>query len=465
MVLNHEKMFDSLFSKPSLVARYSERFQFSSAKGVDRLSGFQFKERSESELSIASAKCLNGTYRFAPYLEVLKSKGRSKLPRVISVPTVRDRIVLNQLKEFLALVFPECVPKQTAATLMREVLDALRKEDVANTQVCGCDIKDFYPSLDQVRLLKLIKSRVSDPRAIALVRRSIVTPTVPFATRRVDHGAYSPNAGVPQGLAISNILAAIYMDPIDEGMKSKGVKYQRYVDDVLMFGIASDVADAHRSFVARARARRLRVHPLKSGKSHITPMANQFSYLGYVFEWPRITVRASTVERLLQSIAAQFSAYRHNKGRELARRKYLNPDRYREIFLAELNERISGAVSENRRYGWVAYFSQITDLSLLYRLDWVVAGFFSRMPDFGRKPPANLKKFSRALFEMKFSPYGGYVLNFDAIDTTTLKLSFLASRGLVDDDEALTEQQIEGRYLTHRKKILGSMLSDEDMIY
>ncbi|MDQ2938695.1 MAG: hypothetical protein M3R67_14515, partial [Acidobacteriota bacterium] len=115
------------------------------------------------------------------------------------------------------------------------------------------------------------------------------------------------------------------------------------------------------------------------------------------------------------SIAAMFSAYVHNKARRLEKHKYLDGIRLAEIFVLELNERITGAISEKKRYGWIAYFNQVTDLGLLHRLDATIARFFTRMPDFGHKPPTSLRRLGRAYFEMKFDPEGGYVRNYDSI--------------------------------------------------
>ena len=99
--------------------------------------------------------------------------------------------------------------------------------------------------------------------------------------------------------------------------------------------------------------------------------------------------------------------------------------RLADIFIIELNERITGAISEKKRYGWIAYFSQISDLTLLHKLDSMVVSLFARLPDFDRKPPNSLKTFARSYYEMKFNPSGGYVKNYDVISTRTEKLSFL----------------------------------------
>ena len=76
--------FAALFSPEELHAAFESKFASSTGKGTDRLNGFQFASRAAHELSIASAKCVSGQYRFAPFMETLKTKGRDKLPRVIA---------------------------------------------------------------------------------------------------------------------------------------------------------------------------------------------------------------------------------------------------------------------------------------------------------------------------------------------------------------------------------------------
>lgn len=248
-------------------------------------------------------------------------------------------------------------------------------------------------------------------------------------------------------------------------MKNLPVRYYRYVDDVLIYGEEEDVKKAQKSFVARAQRRGLSVHKVGGGKSHLTRLTDEFRYLGYVFNGKHVTVRSGTVENLLQSLAEKFSDFRHNKNRRLEKFKYLTLDRLKEIFILELNERITGAVQEDRRYGWIAYFSQITDLSLLHRLDSVVQGMFSRVPEFDNVPPSDLKSFSRAFFEMKYRPHAGYVRDFDAVDTPALKLQFLVERGRVAPDEELTDLQIEDRFNRYMNAVLKVMRADEATIY
>ncbi|WP_119156099.1 reverse transcriptase domain-containing protein [Caldimonas tepidiphila] len=462
--VDHEALFKTHFSPTALEQAFKEKFATTTGKGVDRLNGFQFAPRSASELEITSSKILAGHFRFSPYLEVLRPKARDKHPRLIGIPTVRDRVVLRQLNKYLATLYPERVPKNVASTYVRELAADLQARPLDKTWVCSTDIQKFYDSIKQERLLSVLAKRVKFDAAIRLIRHAIATPTVPRNTRRNRHKDY-PSAGVPQGLAISNILASIYMQDVDEAMKGLGVVYYRYVDDVLMYGEHDAVHMAHKSLRARLKYRGLALHPLGSGKTQIEPLDKPFGYLGYTFQMPLISVRPSTTERFLQSIAAKFSDFSHNKTRRLEKFKYLNEERLKEIFLLELNERITGAIAQKRRYGWIAYFNQISDLSLLHRLDASIENMFKRMKEFGNSPPSGLKKVRRAYYEMKLNPQGGYVRDYDRISTIPEMLTFLVERGRVAPDVTLTDTEIKEKYNKYVNHVLVAMHADEGTVY
>lgn len=463
--IDDAKRFSALFSAAALEEVFNEEFASTTGKGVDRLNGFQFAMNAKAQLAIASAKCLLGTYRFSPFLEVLKTKGRDKNPRLIGIPTVRDRVVLHQLNKFLASLYPERVPKNVASTYVREISTDLKGRSPTETWICSTDIKTFYDSIQRDRLLTVLAKKIKSRNALKLIGHALDTPTVPKNTRRARHSDYRTDVGVPQGLAISNILASIYMQEVDDVMPTTGITYYRYVDDVLMYGDHDTLQKAFASLRARLKRRGLSLHPLGSGKSHFQQLSKPFGYLGYTFHWPLISVRDSTTERFLHSIAAKFSDYTHNKSRRLERFKYLTSERLKEIFILELNERITGAISQKKRYGWIAYFNQISDLKLLHHLDYAIEGMFKRLPDFGCNAPADLKKLRRAYFEMKFNPQGGYVRDYDKITTRPEMLTLLSERGRVGPEETLSDEQIKDRYDKYLQHILAAMHKDEGGLY
>jgi RNA-directed DNA polymerase len=464
-VIDHTALFVDLFSYDALSNIFHENFINSLGRGSDRINGKQFASRAAKELLVASEKCKSGKYRFAPYLENLKTKGRNKPPRLIGVPTIRDRIILLQLNRYLSAIYPECVPKTIANKYIRTILGELSELPADETWTSGLDIITFYDSIQRDKLIILLEARISCKNAISLIKHALETPIVPKNGSKKLHKDYKSIVGIPQGLAISNILSSIYMQEIDEAMPKMEVGYFRYVDDVLLYGTHEKVSLALQSLVIELNSRGLSMHPVESAKSHFCKLAIPFNYLGYTFKWPLITVREATTERFLQSVAAKFSNYIHTKPKKLGHFKYLTNERLKEVFIAELNEKITGAISENKRYGWVAYFSQITDMQLLHKLDNAINGMFKRLADFENKPPTNLKKLKRAYYEMKFNPAGSYVRNYDKIITIPEKLKFLADRGQVGPEDALTDEKIISRYERYRNRILSEMHADESVLY
>jgi len=460
------ELFRRMFSANALIFAFREKFKSSPAKGLDRINGFQYNSRSEKELEVVSKKCLNGSFRFSPFLEKLKLKGRGKAPRIIGIPTVRDRVVLSQLHKYLACLFPDTVPRNVASNYVRAVAEDMVSLEGSGTWVCCTDIEKFYDSIQQDRLLRLLKKKISCPAAIALISHALQTPTVPKNTLRRNYQDFRQVSGVPQGLAISNILAAIYMAEVDKAMNLKpGLIYYRYVDDVLMYGDSGTVSTAYKSLRKRLSRRGLILHGRSSDKTYIGPIEKPFSYLGYLFRLPDITVRDSTFERFLQAVAAKISDFKHNFSKRLEKHKYLDKNRLVDIFYLELNEKITGAISGNKRYGWIAYFNQITDEKLLHQMDRAVARMVSRVPILIENGPSPLKKLVRSHYEMKFNPRGGYIRDYDLNITVAQKLRFLDSRGRVDPDVPLTDAQVTERYESYVKHVLAKMHEDEGELY
>lgn len=463
--IGQDELFQALFSPEVLYETYQERFFRSPAKGLDRLSGSQYEALATDGFISASAKCANGSYRFTPYLERLKNKGRNKCPRVIGIPTIKDRVILCQLNAFLAAVFPACVARNVASGYVREISKDLESRSTSETWVCGTDIQRFYDDIVRAKLMDILSARITCAEVLNLVRRALLTPVVPATSRRSDRAQFKSAMGVPQGLAISNILAAIYVEDVDNAAKESPVTYYRYVDDILVYGSEGDVKSAYQLIRGMLQGKGLILHPMGAGKTTIAQISKEFGYLGYVFRLPLVTVRDSTVERFLQSIAAKFTDFRLGRNSLIKRFDYLDEGRLKDIFILELNEKITGAISESKRYGWISYFNQINDFQLLAKMDATIRRMFSRLGEFNGVAPLRLKKLHRAYYEMKYRPEAGCVHNYDVIIDRTQKLMFLVERGRIGPKETISDDEINKRYEVYRARVLKEMHADEGVLY
>lgn len=223
------EQYSRLFDSENLRCIYTESVIFSPATGIDNMSHEKLCHIIDEQVGIISRKVCIGNYKFTKYKLKLIGKGRGKAPREISIPTLRDKIALKALCSFLQSRFSESISFELPQIVVRKIKSELEKGNY-NTFI-KLDVSNFYPSIKHEELLKRLKRRVRDERILSLINSAIKTPTV----SRPSASDEATSIGVPQGLSISNILAAIYLSNIDKALNSfDNIRYFRYVDDILI---------------------------------------------------------------------------------------------------------------------------------------------------------------------------------------------------------------------------------------
>ena len=150
-----DKAWEDIFSDNNIRRCFKQHIYPKNSQGVDRISVDLFKRDLDIHVPIIAKKCKEGTYKFSPYLEVLQSKGRDKKPRLISIPTVRDRLVLKLLTEYLHLSFEEYIARDLPNTVVRKI-----KKEITDNGVDSyikLDIKNFFGSISHQNLLEKIE--------------------------------------------------------------------------------------------------------------------------------------------------------------------------------------------------------------------------------------------------------------------------------------------------------------------
>lgn len=436
---------------------YKEKISKKATRGIDRIGIKKFNEIKKDQLNIIYKKCNNGTYKFSPYVEKLQSKGRSKHPRLISVSTIRDRIVLYILKEILHEIFPECVYRKLPNNYIKEIKEFYKSSTSKHICYFKTDIKSFYDNISHDILIKIIKLRVKSNYLINLIKYSLKTPTVPINYKKRDKKEYKRTYGVPQGLAISNILANIYLKEVDSKLQVIGIKYIRYVDDILIFIEEDDSSNIQEKVASILADYNL---SLNDSKTECQLSDFEFEYLGYLLSRSSTSIKEANIERFITSVAGKFSSYMHNADERIRKYPWLNKDIQQTVFVEDLNEKITGSLNETRRYGWLFYFLEITDISLLHKLDWIISNFFKRLSEFEGHPPANLKKLSKAYYKAKYDPRGGYIHNYDNYETIAEKMKYLGDRGYVNPEKHYKKEEIDITFNRVKRKRLTDLELD-----
>ncbi len=142
----------------------------STATGIDNMSHKLFWKIIDEQIAIISRKAYDGTYRFTKYKLKLISKGRGKIPRDISIPTIRDRIALKALCNFLQSRFLSTLDFMLPQQVIKEV-----KHEVASkkyTAYIKLDVSNFYPSIKHAELSSRIKKRIKDKEILNLMNQT-----------------------------------------------------------------------------------------------------------------------------------------------------------------------------------------------------------------------------------------------------------------------------------------------------
>jgi RNA-directed DNA polymerase len=257
------------------------------APGIDGVT-FEAIEESgvEDFLRQIRDELITSTYRpmRARKKEIPKDGGKG---RVLSIPTIRDRVVQGALKLILEPIFEADFqpgsygyrPKRTAHQAVNRVAQAIVE---SKTRVIDIDLRAYFDNVQHHLLLEKVARRVHDDEVMHLLK------TMLQAT-----GA----KGVPQGGVISPLLSNLYLTEVDRMLeramettrngKYTYVQYARFADDLVI------LIDSHprHDWLMKAVDKRLREELAKlrveinEEKSRLVNLAkgDSFTFLGFEF--------------------------------------------------------------------------------------------------------------------------------------------------------------------------------------
>jgi len=330
----------------TLQAAYKLAKENNGAPGIDGVTFESVESAGRAEfLEQLREELASGAYLPQRVRRVGIPKSGGKL-RVLSIPTLRDRVVQGALKLILEPIFEADFqsgsfgyrPKKSAHDAVQRVRQGILQ---GKTRVIDLDLRSYFDNVRHHLLLEKMAVRVDDDAIMGLLRMILKS---------------SGRRGVPQGGVISPLLSNIYLNEVDRMLqrakdvtcdeKRTRVEYVRFADDLVV------MVDSHPRYawLFAALQKRLREEfgklqvEVNEGKSRIVDLARSecFGFLG--FDFRRVRSRKG---RWMPLVMPQMK-----KRTELLRK-------LKSIFKRSVSQPLRGVIDQINPIlrGWVNYFA------------------------------------------------------------------------------------------------------------
>ena len=338
-------MLERILERRNLNEAYKRVKQNHGAGGVDGMSVEELGEYLAAHKDEILRAILDGKYRPNPVLRVEIPKENGK-KRPLGIPTAVDRVIQQAIAQVLTPIYePKFAETSYGFRPKRSAHDALKKclEYIGDgyKYVVDMDLEKFFDTVNQSKMIQLLSQDIEDGRVISLIHKYLRAGVI------VCKKFEETEAGLSQGGPLSPLLANVLLNELDHELESRGHRFVRYADDMLIFCKSKRAAERTLENITPYIENKLflKVNREKTSVSYVRGV----KFLGYSFRVNRgigaLYVHPKSVAKMKAKI------------RELTSRSNGWGNDYRKLKLKQFIT------------GWVQYFKLAEMKTLLQNID------------------------------------------------------------------------------------------------
>ncbi len=306
-------LYGRLLSKQALYEGFKHVRRNKGAAGIDGQSLSEFEMGLDAELTCLLLELREKRYRAQPVKRVTIPKDGGG-ERKLGIPTVRDRVVQQALRNILEPIFDvDFHPSSYGYRKGRGCHHAISKASefirrYGRQWVVDMDLSKCFDTLDHDLIIEQFRNKVTDGSILVLLRQFLESGVM------IGEQYEATELGSPQGGVISPLIANVYLDRFDQWMKSRGHRIVRYADDILV--LCSSEAGARNALeVVKGYLEGELKLKVNAEKTHIAHSDEGVKFLGVEVHTNYTRIQ----EKKLRALKAKVKEItRRNQGRNLA---------------------------------------------------------------------------------------------------------------------------------------------------
>jgi RNA-directed DNA polymerase len=295
-------LLEHILSPSNLNSAYKQVKRNKGAGGVDKMEVESLKDYLVNNKDRLIQSIQQGKYRPNPVRRVLIPKENGK-QRQLGIPTVVDRVIQQSIAQKLTSIYePQFSshsygfrPKRSAHGALRKCRDYITQ---GNVYAVDIDLERYFDTVNHSKLIEILSRTIKDGRVVSLIHKYLNAEVM-----NEDHYEET-HEGIPQGGPLSPLLGNILLNELDRELESRGHKFVRYADDMVI--LCKSRRSAHRtmksivSFIEEKLF--LTVNRDKSQVAHVKDV----KFLGYTFYRyrgeGRLRIHPKSVEKMKAKI-------------------------------------------------------------------------------------------------------------------------------------------------------------------